>query len=515
MQGIRNLVKNKAFCSVFAALCLALPFFVPTLFVTSFLGAAFLFGTVLSLDLKTELRRYFRLGFGFAFVYHLLVYHWLLSLHPLVVAGIDGILSLLIVIAAWAAASALHALFFALGFLLFGILRRVSARRGVHALLLLACLLAASSLTEFGTLAFPWARFALPLAEVPSLAASAALFGEIGVDAWLLALGALLSFAVTVPSRRTLSASLAALLVLANVLFGICYRTDEDEATLRVCTVQTNYGFREKWETAPSQIRAELLSVASSVKDEGIDLIVFPESVLAVHVRRGDANEAFFAELSEECDALVAAGCLYVEDAKTYNAVCLFDSTGLIGYNAKRHLVPFGEYLPWQDVLKIVLPSVGNMDFFATPLVVGDGGIAAEAMGVTFGGLVCFDTLFSSLAVDSAKDGAQILLAPTNDAWFKDSVASRQHLWHGTFRAIESGRSLVQSANTGISAIVDYTGENLADVAPLTEGIAVSDVPLSAVQTPFAAAGPLVQYAAWGAVAAALLLVLLKRRAVK
>ena len=99
MQGIRNLVKNKAFCSVFAALCLALPFFVPSLFVTSFLGAALLFCTVLSLDLKTELRRYFRLGFGFAFVYHLLVYHWLLSLHPLVVAGIDGILSLLIVVA--------------------------------------------------------------------------------------------------------------------------------------------------------------------------------------------------------------------------------------------------------------------------------------------------------------------------------------------------------------------------------------------------------------------------------
>ena len=514
MQRIRSLVQKKAVCLFVAALCLALPFFVPSLFVTSFFGAAILFGTVLSLDPKTEPCRYFRLGFGFAFSYHLFGYHWLLALHPLVVAGIDGLLSLLIVASAWVAASALHALFFALGFLLFGVLRRASERGAVQAILLLACLLVASSLTEVGSLAFPWARFALPLAEVPSLAASAALFGEIGVDAWLLSVGALLSFAVRLPRRRVLSASLAAALVLTNLLFGVFYRAPEGEESLRVCTVQTNYGFMEKWSTDPSSIRSELRSVARAVKGEGIDLIVFPESVLAVTVQRGDSNEAFFAELSEESDALVAAGCLFYEEGKTYNAVCLFDSTGLLGYNAKRHLVPFGEYLPWQDVLKVILPAVGNMDFFRTSLAVGESGVVAEAMGVTFGGLVCFDTLFSSLAVDSAKEGGQILLAPTNDAWFKDSVASRQHLWHGTFRAIESGKSLVQSANTGISALVDYTGECLGKVEPLTKGYAISDVPLSALATPYAATGPLVQYAAWACALGFLAFVLRRRRRV-
>lgn len=481
MQSIRALFQKSAPRLCLCAVCLSLAFHLPQLIAASFFGAAFLFYTVLSAPAPARWRGHFGRGFLFGAVYHLCIYHWLLWLHPLTVADLDGVLSVLVVVLAHLAASAIHALFYAIGFWLWGLLCRVSEKRGVRAALFACCLLLAQAATGVGELALPWARFTLPFVQFPALTATASFFGAVGSEALFLAISALLALACLtgVPRRRWLALGLAALVFFANLVFGLfaCHLARAPRQ-LTVASVQTDYSSEEKWSVTAAQLRADCRSAALAAAERQPDLIVFPESVLASNLRKGDGNEAFFAALSEECDALIAAGCLYVEDGKTYNAVCLFDSTGLLSYNAKRHLVPFGEYLPWQDVLKVVLPSVGNMNFFRSTLSVGEGGVCGRAQGVTFGGLVCFDTLFSSLAAESAREGAQVLIAPTNDAWFKDSLASRQHLWHGTWRAVETGRSLVQSANTGISAIVTDRGVVLDEVPAMQSGVCVATVPV-------------------------------------
>ncbi|MBR6530293.1 MAG: apolipoprotein N-acyltransferase [Clostridia bacterium] len=488
-EKVRRLFQKPLVLFALAAVCLALPFHVSEFFFLTFVGAALLFCGAKRVDLSTGLRGFFALGFGFGFIYHLCIYHWLVALHPLSAAGLGGIVSLLIVLLAYVGASAIHALFFGAAFVLWGALCRVGRFRlfffGVSLLL-------AEVLTSVGTLAFPWARFTLPLAAVAPLVSLASVVGPLGCEALLFAFGALTTRAAF-GVRRTVSIVLAVFVLVLQAGFGILYCASPREGVvMKVAAVQTAYTSSEKWNVDRTALLDYLRTSALSAADEGAEVIVFPESVLATRVVRGDANEAFFASLAEECDAGIAAGCIYYEDGKTYNATCLFDSEGLISYNAKRHLVPFGEYLPWQDVLSVVLPAVANMTFYRSSYTVGETSLAGEAIGTTFGGLVCFDTLFSPLAAQSAKDGAHVLLAPTNDAWFKHTVAAREHLWHGTWRAVETGRAFVQSANTGISAVVDYDGTLLSEVPLGQEGVAFAEVELTDVVTPYVQTGDLV-----------------------
>lgn len=516
MQGLKMLWNRPMTSLLLAALCLALPFNAPALFFLTPIGAVLLVYSALKMTDTAEPRRMFRRGFGFGFFYHLLIYHWLLSLHPLSAAGLSGVVSVFIVLLAAVGASAIHACFFGLGFWVFGRLSRRARGAGWRAPLFCATFLLCEALTSVGTLAFPWARMSLPLIEVPTLVSTAALVGPWGVELGLLFFGALCALAFRARARRRILAiCLAAFLLLTNLLFGLLYRPQDTEQTLRIAAVQTNYSSQDKWSTSSAALRENCRRLARAAAEEGAEVIVFPESVLASRLVRGDQNEAFFAELSEECDALIVAGCIYAEGADTYNAVCVFDSTGLCSFNAKRHLVPFGEYLPWQDVLKVVLPAVGNMSYYRNDYTVGEGGIAGEGLGLTFGGLVCFDTLFTELSAESAREGADLLFAPTNDAWFKESGAARQHLWHGAWRALETGRGLVQAANVGISAVVDPRGCVLDGVELATEDVAVADVPLAAVDTPYVHTGDLAVPLSALLLALGLVRLVLERRAQK
>ena len=497
MQGVLKCLASRRVLFLLSALCLALPFTFPALFVLSFVGAALLFAAAEQKPKKTELRSFFASGFGFAFVYHLGVYHWLLALHPLSVAGIYGLPSFLIVLLAYLGASAIHALFFGLAFLLWGALCRLTEKRALRALLFGICLLFAEALTSVGALAFPWARFSLPLAAAAPLLSAASLFGPVFCEALLLAVGALLSRAAEKCEGkltfRVLPLVLAGAILLSQVvLYFLLPFVWGEGRRVTVAAVQTAYGFDEKWETSPSDIAEFLHKQTLLAAEAGAELVVFPESALSTTMMDGDASEEFFASLSRESGVAIAAGSLYYVDGEYYNAVCLFDENGLLSYNAKRHLVPFGEYLPWRSVFEAVLPAVSDMAYYRSTLSVGDEALCGEVCGITCGGLVCFDTLFSPLACASAKAGAELLVAPTNDAWFKDSPAAKQHLMHGAWRAAECGTPLVQSANNGISAVVDARGRVLSSV-PLGEGgFALAEVELCASPSLYAETGELV-----------------------
>ncbi len=497
MQGFLAFVTRRRVLFFLSAVCLSLPFSVPALFVLSFLGAALLFAAAEKTEEKTGLRGYFASGFGFAFCYHLGVYYWLLALHPLSVAGIYGVPSFLIVLLAYLGATAIHALFFGLGFLLWGVLCRLTENRTLRQLFFGACLLFAESLTGFGALAFPWSRFSLPLAACAPLLSAASLFGPVFCEACLLLFGALLVRAFEKREGkcafRPLPLVLAAFLVVSQILFSFVRPlvTPKGRA-VKVAAVQTAYGFDEKWETSPSDIAAFLREQTLLAVGEGAEIVVFPESALSATMMKGDFSEAFFSDLSEESGAVIVAGSLYYTNGEYYNAVCLFEEGEFVSYNAKRHLVPFGEYLPWRGVFDALMPVVSDMAYYRSSLSVGEEALCGEVRGITCGGLVCFDTLFSSLARESGREGAEILFAPTNDAWFKDSPAASQHLLHGAWRAAECAAPLVQSANNGISAVVDGEGRVL-DFVPLGEGgYAIAEIRLSAAPSLYARTGDLV-----------------------
>jgi len=119
------------------------------------------------------------------------------------------------------------------------------------------------------------------------------------------------------------------------------------------------------------------------------------------------------------------------------------------------HLVPFGEYVPLQRIL-----------FFINKLVAGagdfkpGGGIIPLAMGDNMiGPLICYEAIFPEISREHRLRGAELLVNITNDAWYGNTSAPYQHLTMAIFRAIENRTYMIRAANTGISAIVNPTGE--------------------------------------------------------
>ena len=139
--------------------------------------------------------------------------------------------------------------------------------------------------------------------------------------------------------------------------------------------------------------------------------------------------------------------------AGLFNAVVVPGQSTAFYY--KRHLVPFGEYVPFRDWAGAVLNFVG------TPLGDFNAGTSAaplQAAGHAVGVSICYEITFGA-EIAAALPAAELLLNVSNDAWFGDSPAPWQHLRMARMRALELGRPLLRATNTGASAIIDTRGQ--------------------------------------------------------
>jgi apolipoprotein N-acyltransferase len=141
-----------------------------------------------------------------------------------------------------------------------------------------------------------------------------------------------------------------------------------------------------------------------------------------------------------------------------YNSALWFDPKGeLQGSYDKRVLVPFGEYIPFGNLLfflKKIAYSMGVGDFEPG----ANWQVFQGPMDFKFASLVCFENLFPSMTSRFVKEGAEFFVVITNDAWFQKSRAPYEHLYTSIFRAIETRRPFVHAANTGISGYIDADG---------------------------------------------------------
>jgi apolipoprotein N-acyltransferase len=194
--------------------------------------------------------------------------------------------------------------------------------------------------------------------------------------------------------------------------------------------------------------------------------------------------------------------------ARYYNSAFLVRPDGTTaGVYRKMHLVPFGEYVPLQNLL-----------FFAAPLTEQVGtfspGASAELLPVD-GHLVsvaiCYEVVYPALVRQFVAGGSELLTTITNDAWFGATSAPYQHFEQASMRAIEEGRYLVRAANTGISGIVDPYGRVLHQSGIFQPAIVVGDARFLTSRTLYSRLGDLVAYVSL----AVTLAVLLPRRRVQ
>ena len=194
----------------------------------------------------------------------------------------------------------------------------------------------------------------------------------------------------------------------------------------------------------------------------------------------------------------------------TFNRAILIQADGTEGgMYEKRHLVPFGEYMPpFLDVafLRPLLQGIGDF----TPgehvaplkLTALQNPDPAQSTPLVPGMLICYEAIFPELSAMQTEQGANVLINISNDAWFGRSAAPEQHLQQSIVRAVEQGRWLLRSTNTGISAIVSPTGKILARSGLFRPEVVQGTFSPRSAATLYSLLGP---WLLWGALVAFLL----------
>jgi len=245
----------------------------------------------------------------------------------------------------------------------------------------------------------------------------------------------------------------------------------------RVAFVQPYIPQTVKWDPARGQDILNILG-QTTLRAAGSrpDLILWPEATTPWAVRGNDNMRDWVDTLAKRSKAPLLLGSIAIERRGTpeetlYNGAFVVDP--LIGvqaiYYEKRHLVPFGEYVPLRPVLgwlDKVVPIEGDFQrgFDPQPLQVMLGG-----QPVAIGPLICYEDVFPSLAVDSVRAGADVLAVLTNDAWYGEGGAAYQHAAHSVLRAIETRRPVLRCGNGGWSGWIDEFG-SIRDTLTNAEG---------------------------------------------
>ena len=226
---------------------------------------------------------------------------------------------------------------------------------------------------------------------------------------------------------------------------------------LSVTAIQGNIEQNLKWD--PAQIQAQLLLYQSlTLNAAPSDLIIWPETAVPVLKEQALGYLNSIDRLVKQRGSALITGLPLRQkdtygDLRYYNAITtLGDSQGEY---LKQKLVPFGEYVPLQEVLR------GVIAFFDLPMSDFARGPSQqaplEAKGYKIAPYICYEVVYPEFATELAAQ-SDILLTISNDTWFGTSIGPMQHLQMAQMRALEAGRWMIRATNNGVSALIDPKG---------------------------------------------------------
>jgi len=231
--------------------------------------------------------------------------------------------------------------------------------------------------------------------------------------------------------------------------------TEEMGEPLVISMIQGNIPQEMKWRREDRQKILDIYWNATKLNWSS-DLIVWPE--VAIPGRSEDMQKDVLLPMSmqvTENNSNLLTGIVVSDWMKReyYNSMILMGEHQ--GVYHKRHLVPFGEYYPFRQLLSFMKKyiNIPMSDMKAGP----DDQPLMSVKGIKLGVSICYEDVFSrDINLDLPQ--ANILINTSNDAWFGDSLAPHQHLEIARMRALETARPMVRSTNTGRSAFIDYQG---------------------------------------------------------
>lgn len=487
---IKKFITNPIFLIITSAVLSSLPLTFDNLFFISWVSFVPLFYAIIN-NASSKLRHSLGKGFLFGFVYYLCIYYWFLWFYPLDFAGLSTAASIAVVALAWVGISLVHGVLWCIPTLVCHFLKKKTNSPAFLSFAAIIGIIGAEKLTLVGDLAFPWARISLGQYSATALIQSASLFGADGVDILILVINALLTLCfIYPPKKRVISVLVAITIFCTNLGFGIIRLNNQSNSQkIDIMTVQASVEQSEKWSYNGDTICFNRYS--SLTKDNitnSVDLVLWPESAVPT-VYENEDSLRLYKKIAKDINTPLLAGVLFENGGPHTNSAALITQNGDITSYAKRQLVPFGEYMPYQKILSTVFPFLAQLNIIEQNYVSGNDTAIMQLNDAHLGTIICFESIYPNLARQSVLDGAELLIEATNDSWLKDSPAMYQHLAHGVFRSVENGRSLIRSANSGVSATIDTRGRIQKMLEPNVTGVITDSVYLSTEQTLYTKTG--------------------------
>lgn len=316
---------------------------------------------------------------------------------------------------------------------------------------------------NMSALSFPWGFFGYTLLDTP-LAQLASLGGVYLLSFIALGLAASLAAAALLEYRWALAS--AGVLTL-GLVFGLT-RPAAVTPTRDALLVQGNIDPFGRLARPSGKSDLEIFTDLSRVQNPNT-LIVYPEASLGLQQIAKVEGSSNVPKLGR----LIAGAADYRQGSRL-NTVAAIKNGVLLGTSTKAHLVPFGEFYIFRNELGFLydfifrmmgLGSIGSMELkYETRTL--------ELDGEKFGTYVCYDSVFPDVARERVLGGAQVLVNVSNDGWFGRTWGIEQHFIMGRTRAIETGRYILRTGNTGITAVIDPYGRVLQR-APIGQSLAL------------------------------------------
>lgn len=422
---------------------------------------------------------------GFAFLVDAPTFAWLM---PFAVLGLPAYL----------------ALFTALGFAL---ARLIWTRDASRIVALAAALTVSEWLRGHVLTGFPWNAFGYALTEPLALAQTGSLIGLWGLT--FLSVAIFASPAVLIDGRSrgrrpwiapvVALALLIAMGIFGGIRLGLQPTTMVAKVKLRIMQPNLQQDVRFNYAAKPEVMQKYLTlsDRASGPQSTGVrdaSILIWPESAFPFFLTREADAMAQIAELLPKGTVLITGSVRApdlppgVKVTRVYNSIYVIDHDGsVLSVYDKLHLVPFGEYLPFQDWME-------RLGFVQLTKVQGGfiPGTRRRTMEIPNAPrmlpLICYEAIFPG---DSASrdDRPGWIVNLTNDGWFGISTGPYQHLQQSRLRAIEQGLPVVRAANTGISAVIDPVGRIVARLDLGVEGVLDSSLPTAIAPTVYARVG--------------------------
>jgi apolipoprotein N-acyltransferase len=254
---------------------------------------------------------------------------------------------------------------------------------------------------------------------------------------------------------------IAGALLVITVIWGAWRMHSEKRPSLTagfpVALLQGSIDQYQKWD---KQYVKSIQGVYAALNREALRthpaLIVWPETAVPGYLTHEPELQDWLTSVIRRTGTTHVVGAPAMSPDRTaYNSAFVIDSDGqVMGQYDKKHLVPFGEIVPWGKVLGRWIKVLNSLGGFAagkrSPVILSPIG----PLGIN----ICYEAVFPDLVRRSVRQGASYIINITNDGWYMKTSAPYQHFVPNVFRAVENRRWLMRADNTGISALIDPAG---------------------------------------------------------